>query len=124
MTATIGIGIDHRGTDNTTLLAWVREVAERTTPERVVWVDGSDEEWQLLTTALVDAGTFVRLDERKPSNSFWASSDPDDVARVEERTFNCSVTKDGAGPTNNWVPPAEMKTTMGELYRGCVRGGR
>jgi GTP-dependent phosphoenolpyruvate carboxykinase len=122
VTATIGIGIDHQGTDNTTLLAWVREVAERTTPERVVWVDGSDEEWQLLTTALVDAGTFVRLDERKPPNSFWASSDPDDVARVEERTFNCSVTKDGAGPTNNWVPPAEMKTTMGELYRGCVRG--
>lgn len=76
MTATIGIGIDHRGTDNTTLLAWVREVAERTTPERVVWVDGSDEEWQLLTTALVDAGTFVRLDERKRPNSFWASSDP------------------------------------------------
>ena len=113
MTATIGIGIDHRGTDNTTLLAWVREV---------IWVDGSDEEWQLLTTALVDAGTFVTLDERKRPNSFWAAADPDDVARVEERTFICSVTKDGAGPTNNWVPPAEMKATMGELYRGCMRG--
>jgi phosphoenolpyruvate carboxykinase (GTP) len=118
-TATVP-GLDHSPTGNTHLLSWVREVAELTTPDRVVWVDGSDEEWDRMTTALVEAGTFTRL-EKKP-NSFWAASDPDDVARVEERTYICSVEESGAGPTNNWMAPAEMKSTMTQLYRGCMRG--
>src|SRR3954462_9196166 len=95
-------------------------MAELTTPDRVVWVDGGDEEWERLTQKLVDAGTFVRLD-KKP-NSFWCASDPSDVARVEDRTFICSVDEADAGPTNNWMDPAEMKSIMTELYRGCMRG--
>ena len=120
MTAATVPGIDEAPTANTRLLAWVREVAELTTPDRVVWCDGSDDEWDRMTTALVDAGTLVRL-TAKP-NSFWAASDPDDVARVEERTFICSVREADAGVTNNWCEPAEMKATMTELYRGCMRG--
>ncbi|GAA3248222.1 phosphoenolpyruvate carboxykinase (GTP) [Pseudonocardia petroleophila] len=120
MTAATVPGLDESPTDNTRLLSWVREVAELTTPDRVVWVDGSDEEWERMTTALVDAGTFTRL-EKKP-NSFYAASDPDDVARVEERTFICSAEQSGAGPTNNWVDPTEMKSTMTDLYRGSMRG--
>jgi phosphoenolpyruvate carboxykinase (GTP) len=113
-------GLDNAPTTHTRLLEWVREMAELTTPERVVWVDGSDEEWERLTQQLVDAGTFVRL-EKKP-NSFWAASDPSDVARVEDRTFICSVDEADSGPTNNWMDPGEMKSIMTELYRGCMRG--
>jgi phosphoenolpyruvate carboxykinase (GTP) len=102
------------------LLAWVQEMAALTTPDQVVWVDGSDEEWERLTAKLVDAGTFTRL-EKKP-NSFWCASDPSDVARVEDRTFICSVDEADAGPTNNWMDPGEMKAIMTELYRGCMRG--
>jgi phosphoenolpyruvate carboxykinase (GTP) len=120
MTATTEQGIDNAPTRNARLLSWVREVAELTTPERIVWCDGSDEEWDRMTTALVDAGAFKRL-TAKP-NSFWAASDPDDVARVEERTFICSLLESDAGVTNNWCDPAEMKATMTELYRGCMRG--
>ena len=120
MTATIVPGVDDAPTANARLLAWVRDVAELTTPDRVVWCDGSDEEWDRTTTSLVEAGTFTRL-TAKP-NSFWAASDPDDVARVEERTFICSLLESDAGVTNNWCDPAEMKATMTELYRGCMRG--
>jgi phosphoenolpyruvate carboxykinase (GTP) len=122
MTAMTVLGIDGAPTANAELLSWVREVADLTTPDRVVWCDGSDEEWDRMTTQLVDAGTFVKLDESKKPNSFWAASDPDDVARVEERTYICSEERDGAGPTNNWMDPSEMKSTMTELYRGCMRG--
>jgi phosphoenolpyruvate carboxykinase (GTP) len=104
------------------LLDWVREVAELTTPDRIVWCDGSQDEWNRLTTGLVAAGTLVPLDSEKRPNSFWARTDPSDVARVEERTFICSVDEADAGPTNNWMAPAEMKATMSELYRGCMRG--
>jgi phosphoenolpyruvate carboxykinase (GTP) len=120
MTAATVPGIDDPPTANPRLLNWVREVAELTTPERVVWCDGSDAEWDRVTTKLVEAGTLVRL-SAKP-NSFWAASDPDDVARVEERTFICSLLESDAGVTNNWCDPAEMKATMTELYRGCMRG--
>jgi phosphoenolpyruvate carboxykinase (GTP) len=120
MTAVAIPGVDSAPTTHERLLSWVREVAELTTPDRVVWVDGSDEEWTRLTDELVEAGTFTRL-AKKP-NSFWAASDPDDVARVEQRTFICSVDPDDAGPTNNWMDPAEMKATMTELYRGSMRG--
>jgi phosphoenolpyruvate carboxykinase (GTP) len=120
MTAVAIPGVDNAPTTHERLLSWVREVAELTTPDRVVWVDGSDEEWKRLTDGLVEAGTFTRL-AKKP-NSFWAASDPDDVARVEQRTFICSVDPEDAGPTNNWVDPAEMKATMTDLYRGSMRG--
>jgi phosphoenolpyruvate carboxykinase (GTP) len=123
MTATTAVpGLDDAPTAHPRLLAWVREVATLTTPERVVWCDGSPREWESLTDELVDAGTLVRLnDERKP-NSFWARTDPSDVARVEERTFICSVDPDDAGPTNNWMDPGEMKATMTQHYAGCMRG--
>ena len=104
------------------LLAWVHEVTALTTPDRVVWCDGSDEEWRALTDELVEAGTLIRLAEDRKPNSFYARTDPTDVARVEERTFICSVRPQDAGPTNNWMDPAEMKATMTELYRGCMRG--
>jgi phosphoenolpyruvate carboxykinase (GTP) len=120
MTAVIVPGVDDAPTANARLLSWVREVARLTTPDRVVWCDGSAAEWDRMTAALVEAGTLVRL-AAKP-NSFWAASDPDDVARVEERTFICSLLESDAGVTNNWMDPVEMKATMTELYRGCMRG--
>jgi phosphoenolpyruvate carboxykinase (GTP) len=104
------------------ILDWVNEVAELTQPERVYWCTGSDEEWVELTDALVESGTFVRLNEEKKPNSFWAASDPTDVARVEDRTFICSVDERDAGPTNNWMDPGEMKAIMTDLYRGSMRG--
>ncbi|MBY6539430.1 phosphoenolpyruvate carboxykinase (GTP) [Rhodococcus sp. BP-349] len=125
MTATIpGLnGTD--GTPPTThagLLAWVRDVAELTQPDRIVFADGSDEEWSRLTDQLVDAGTFTRLNAEKKPNSFLGNSDPSDVARVESRTYICSTREIDAGPTNNWMDPEEMRGTMRDLYRGCMRG--
>jgi phosphoenolpyruvate carboxykinase (GTP) len=120
MTSVATPGLDNAPTTHARLLAWVQEMAALTTPDQVVWVDGSDEEWERLTQKLVDAGTFTRL-TAKP-NSFHCASDPRDVARVEDRTFICSVDEADAGPTNNWMDPAEMKSVMTELYRGCMRG--
>ncbi|GAA3859660.1 phosphoenolpyruvate carboxykinase (GTP) [Saccharothrix violaceirubra] len=120
MTAVTIPGLDQAPTNHATLLAWVREVAELTCPDEVVWADGSQDEWDRLTAKLVEAGTFVPL--KKKPNSFWAASDPTDVARVEERTYICSVDEADAGPTNNWMAPAEMKATLTELYRGSMRG--
>ena len=108
-------------TNHRRLLTWIDEVAALTTPERIVWCDGSDEEWTRITDDLVASGALVRLDPAKRPNSFWARTDPGDVARVEERTFICSVDPDDAGPTNNWMAPAEMKATMTAFYRGCMR---
>jgi phosphoenolpyruvate carboxykinase (GTP) len=102
------------------ITAWVDSIARLTTPARIVWCDGSDDEWRTLTTLLVDSGTFVRL-SRKP-NSFWCASDPEDVARVEDRTFSCSEAESDAGPTNNWMDPVDMKTVMTEEYRGAMAG--
>ena len=120
MTALTIPGLDQSPTTNERLLNWVQEVAELTTPDRVVWVDGSEAESKRINATLVEAGTFVPL--KKKPNSYWAASDPTDVARVEERTFICSVDPADAGPTNNWMDPAEMKALMTELYRGCMRG--
>ncbi|GAB78530.1 phosphoenolpyruvate carboxykinase (GTP) [Austwickia chelonae] len=104
------------------LAAWVREIAALTQPDSVVWINGSVEENERLSQELVDAGTFVRLDESKKKHSFWCASNPSDVARVEDRTFICSEKEADAGFTNNWMAPAEMKEKMTELYRGCMRG--
>ena len=104
------------------LRAWVDDVAALTTPTDVVWCDGSESEWARLTDQLVEAGTLVRLNADKKPNSFWARTDPSDVARVEDRTYICSVDEADAGPTNNWMNPGEMKTLMTDLYRGCMRG--
>ncbi|MBW9207519.1 phosphoenolpyruvate carboxykinase (GTP) [Mumia sp. zg.B17] len=104
------------------LQTWVDEVAALTKPDSITWIEGTPEEWTRLTDELVAAGTFVRLDESKKPNSFWCASDPTDVARVEDRTYICSVDKADAGPTNNWMAPTEMKRIMIELYDGSMRG--
>ncbi|MBS9535939.1 phosphoenolpyruvate carboxykinase (GTP) [Mycobacterium sp. M1] len=122
MTSATIPGLDTAPTKHQALLAWVREIAELTQPDRVEWSDGTDAEWNRLMGELVTAGSAVKLDEAKRPNSYLVLSDPADVARVESRTFICSETPEGAGPTNNWVDPAEMRATMTELYRGCMRG--
>jgi phosphoenolpyruvate carboxykinase (GTP) len=104
------------------LQAWVDEVAALTKPAAIHWVDGSPEEWVTLTDDLVDSGTFVRLDGTKKPNSFWCASDPSDVARVEDRTYICSVDEADCGPTNNWMAPEEMKDLMRGLYDGAMQG--
>ncbi|MGV9661861.1 phosphoenolpyruvate carboxykinase (GTP) [Nocardia niigatensis] len=113
-------GTVHTPTDHEAVLAWVAEVAELTAPEAIVFCDGSRAEWDSLTGQLVEKGTFVPL-TGKP-NSFWCASDPDDVARVEDRTFICSENQSDAGPTNNWVDPVDMRTVMTEHYRGAMAG--
>lgn len=122
MTSATIPGLDTAPTNHPGLLAWVREVAELTQPDRVVFTDGSDEEWKRLTDQLVEAGTFKRLNPKEYPNSFLALSDPSDVARVESRTFICSEREIDAGPTNNWMDPAEMRSTLTDLYRGCMHG--
>src|SRR6478609_7926131 len=104
------------------IIDFVTEVAALTQPDRVHWVTGSDEEWTELTDALVASGTFTRLNPAIKPNSFYAASDPIDVARVEDRTYICSVDKRDAGPTNNWMAPAEMKPLMTKLYAGAMKG--
>jgi phosphoenolpyruvate carboxykinase (GTP) len=109
-------------TSNTRLKQWVNDWAEILQPESIYWCDGTGEEYDSLCQSLVDAGTFTKLDEAKRPNSYWAHSDPGDVARVEDRTFICSTDKDDAGPNNNWREPSEMRAEMNSLYAGAMKG--
>ena len=109
-------------TSNQRLQRWVKDWADVLAPDAILWCDGTAEEYDALCQTLVDSGTFTKLDEAKRPNSYWAHSDPADVARVEDRTFICSTKAGDAGPNNNWRDPDEMRTEMMSLYTGAMKG--
>jgi phosphoenolpyruvate carboxykinase (GTP) len=109
-------------TANQALRTWVDEWARVFEPAAIHWCDGTLEEYDALCAGLVASGTFVKLDDEKRPNSYWAHSDPGDVARVEDRTFICSKDAADAGPNNNWRDPADMEDTMLALFKGCMHG--
>jgi phosphoenolpyruvate carboxykinase (GTP) len=107
---------------NKHLIRWVEKMAELCRPDHIHWVDGSKAEYDFLCDRLVAAGTFTRLDQKKWPGCFYARSAPNDVARVEDRTFICSLSRDGAGPTNNWEDPYVMRRRLKQLFKGCMQG--
>ncbi|MGY6463171.1 phosphoenolpyruvate carboxykinase (GTP) [uncultured Corynebacterium sp.] len=109
-------------TDNEQLIAWINDAVDLFDPDKVVFADGSQEEWERLAAELVEKGTLIKLNEEKRPNSFLARSNPSDVARVESRTFIATEDEDGAGPTNNWRDPAELKAEMREHFSGSMKG--
>lgn len=122
MTAAVKLLEGQAPTENEQLINWINEAVELFQPEKVVFADGSQEEWDRLAAELVEKGTLIKLNEEKRPNSFLARSHPSDVARVESRTFIASETPEGAGPTNNWVDPEELKAEMTEHFRGSMKG--
>ncbi len=107
---------------NTHVLSWVDEVAALLQPKKIVWIDGSEEENERICSQLENSGVFTRLNDSEYPNSFWSQSDPGDVARVEGRTYICSLNKDDAGPTNNWRDPVEMRSYLNNLLSGMMKG--
>ena len=109
-------------TSNPHLIQWVKKMAVLCQPKAIHWVNGSKAEYDALCAQMVKAGTFIKLNQKKWPGCYYARSDATDVARVEDRTFICSQSKDAAGPTNNWVNPYEMKKTLRGVFNGCMRG--
>jgi phosphoenolpyruvate carboxykinase (GTP) len=120
--ATLARSVSEPLARNTHLLAWVEKMAQLTKPAAIHWVDGSKEEYDELCAQMVESGTFIKLNEKLWPGCYYARSDANDVARVEDRTFICSLSKETAGPTNNWVDPFEMRKTMRALFKGCMQG--
>lgn len=109
-------------TSNPKLIQWIKDMAELCEPKEIHLCDGSQKEYDLLCQQMVKSGTFIKLNEKKRPNSYLCRSTPDDVARVEDRTFICSEKQEDAGPTNNWRDPKEMKRTLTDLFRGSMQG--
>src|ERR1044072_2718445 len=107
---------------NKHLLRWVEKMVELCHPAAIHWVDGGKQEYDALCAQMVAGGTFIKLNPKKWPGCYLARSDASDVARVEDRTFICSLSQEAAGPTNNWVNPFEMRKTLKGLFRGCMRG--
>src|SRR4026207_2539815 len=106
--------------ENKHLLRWVEKMAELTAPQSIHWVDGSQEEYDALCAQMVEGGTFIKLNEELWPGCYCPRADASDVPRVEDRTFICSLSKDNAGPTNNWVNPLEMRKKLKELFSGSM----